>query len=319
MDDPSWPRASEWLSGGGSQDHQSPLLAVLGLPLSQASISPSQAHTTPSAVRTALRRFSTFAAIDDGGVDLEALQVVDLGDLPLADLSNDEAQDLVAAGVAEARDGPALRRVPDLMVLLGGDNAVTRPAMAAAVESLPSAGLLTLDAHHDVRDWYAGRSNGTPVRGLIDDGLPGEQVVQIGLGTFTNSRTYRDYCDANGITVITAERARSEGLVATVAEHLQRLADRCDQVYVDIDVDVLDAAYAPGCPGARPGGLSPAELHGAATQAGRHPAVIAVDIVEVDAQADIDGRTVDAAALCLLAAAAGLVLRGGRQAQTDHR
>jgi formiminoglutamase/agmatinase len=69
---------------------------------------------------------------------------------------------------------------------------------------------------------------------------------------------------------------------------------------------VLDSAYAPACPGARPGGLTPGELFAAAFLAGRDRRVRAVDIVEVDAGADIASRTVDIAALCLLNAAAGL-------------
>ena len=92
-------------------------------------------------------------------------------------------------------------------------------------------------------------------------------------------------------------------------EQLDALAERCDHLYVDLDVDVVDSAFVPGCPGARPGGLLPHELLEAAFEAGRHPEVRAVDIVEVDATRDPDGRTVDLAAMCLLAAAAGLAQR----------
>lgn len=310
MDDPLWPRASAWLAEGGSDDESAPLLAVLGAPLSQASISPSEAHTTPAAIRDALTRFSTLAALDSGDtVDLAGVRVTDLGDVGLEGIANDDAQMLLAGAVAEVFDSAALDRAPDLLVLLGGDNAVTRPAVSAAADDLGRAGLLTLDAHHDVRGWHAGRTNGTPVRGLIEDGLPGANVVQVGIGMFTNAPAYRAYCDEQGIAIVTAAQARQRGVGRCVAEELERLAQRCDQIYVDLDVDVLDAAYAPGCPGARPGGLTPWELYDAAAAAGRHPAVFAVDIVEVDAQADRDNLTVDSAALCLLAAAAGLAQR----------
>ena len=309
-EDPHWPRASAWLAGGGNVDARRPLLAVLGAPLSQASISPSRADTTPAAVRDALQRFSTLAALPDGAtVDLADVTVVDLGDLDLVDLANDDAQDLVAAAVAELEDAPALDRKPDLLVVLGGDNSVTRPAMFSAVRDLRRAGLLTLDAHHDVRGFFAGRTNGTPVRGLIDDGLPGTSIMQIGIGTFTNSPAYRAYCDSQGITVITAADAQRAGVGDCVTRSLDALAQTCDEIYVDIDVDVLDAAFAPGCPGARPGGITPAELIVAAVAAGRHPSVIAADIVEVDAEADVGGITVDIAAQCLLGLAAGLTGR----------
>ena len=310
MEDPDWPRASQWLHDGGATDAGAPLLAVLGAPLSQASISPSRADTTPAALRQALRRYATLAALPDGtAVDLAAVRVADLGDIDLAALDNEDAQALLAGAVAEIEGAPMVDRRPDLLVVLGGDNAVTRPAMAAGVRDLRRAGLLTLDAHHDVRGFHAGPTNGTPVRGLLDDGLPGHAVVQVGIGMFTNSPAYRQYCDEQGITVVTAAQARAEGVTACVQRHLDQLAAGVDEIYVDLDVDVLDAAFAPGCPGARPGGLHPDELVAAAFAAGRHPQVVAMDIVEVDAEADVGGITVDVAAQCLLAAAAGLAVR----------
>jgi arginase family enzyme len=298
-EDPLWPRASSWLRSGGSPTGRR--LGVVGVPLSRTSISPSGAHETPAAVRAALRRFSTFHAGLD--VDLESVNVRDLGDLHVAVLAGEQALASVESG---------LRTVPrfDLLVLLGGDNAVTRPALRAVAPDLSRAGLLTLDAHHDVRGFHAGPTNGTPVRGLVDDGLPGSSVVQVGIGDLTNSRAYRSWCDANGVMVVSASAARAEGVGVVVRRELDRLAASRDVLYVDLDVDVVDRVFVPGCPGARPGGLLPHELLAAAVEAGRHPAVRAVDIVEVDATADPTGVTVDLAALCLLSVAAGFAARG---------
>jgi arginase family enzyme len=293
-DDPYWPRASAWLSSGGAPEGRT--LALVGIPLSRTSISPSQAHLTPAAVRTALRRFSTFHAGLD--VDLESLRVVDHGDLDVADATVEDHLDRIDLSFVQA----------DLVLVLGGDNAITRPAMRTLLD-LPTSGLLTLDAHHDVRWFHAGATNGTPVRGLMHDGLPGTHVVQLGLGTLTNSRHYRTFCEGNGVTVRTADEIRGQ-VRAVVRGHLDELAQTCPGgVYVDLDVDVVDSAFVPGCPGARPGGLMPHELLAAAEEAGRHPAVRAVDLTEVDAGADPDGRTVDLVAQCLLSVAAGLAAR----------
>lgn len=299
-EDPLWPRASAWLASGGASTGRS--LLVVGVPTARSSISPSRADTTPAAVRAALRRYSTYDA--DLDVELEALRVTDAGDLPVAELDGDDLLAQVERGV---------RALPsaDLVVLLGGDNALTRPAARALLPELSTAGLLTLDAHHDVRGFHDGPTNGTPVRGLLDDGLPGRNVVQIGIGALTNSAAYRRWCDERGITVVTASQARRRGVATVVHEALDGLARRCSAVYVDLDVDVVDAAFAPGCPGARPGGLMPWELLDAAAEIGRHPAVVAVDVTEVDAQADATGGTADLAAACLLRAAAGLVARAG--------
>lgn len=300
-EDPLWPRASGWLGSGGGADR--PRLLVVGVPLSRTSISPSGAHQTPAAVRRALHRFATFHA--GLGVDLESVAVQDAGDLPVAALAGEEALRAVDVGLG-ALPGPAGH---DLVVLLGGDNAVTRPALRTLLPDLPRVGLLTLDAHHDVRGFHAGPTNGTPVRGLVADGLPGEHVVQVGIGDLTNSRAYRRWCDEHGVRVVGVREARTAGVAAVVRRELDRLATTCDALYVDLDVDVVDRAFVPGCPGARPGGLLPGELLEAAVEAGRHPSVRAADVVEVDASQDPTGVTVDLAAMCLLSLAAGLAAR----------
>lgn len=286
-EDPQWPRASAWLAASDLTAR----LAVLGVPLSRTSISPSGAHETPSAVRAALRRFACYHA----GLDVDLPPVRDLGDLDVASYDGEQALTIDLSQVDA-----------DLVVLLGGDNAITRPAMRSRLD-LPTAGLLTLDAHHDVRSTHAGWTNGTPVRGLIEDGLAGRSVVQVGIGELTNSRSYREFCDQQGVRVIGMADARPTGQV--VRRELDRLAQTCTHLYVDLDVDVVDSAYVPGCPGARPGGLLPADLLAAAVEAGRHPAVRAVDVVEVDATADPTVITVDLAAMCLLSVAAGFAVR----------
>jgi len=290
--DPLWPRASEWLASGGPSG--AARLAVVGVPLSRTSISPSGAHETPAAIRAALRRFATFHS---SGVDLaDSVHVTDHGDLEVADATVADADSRIATALT------ALGLEADLILLIGGDNALTRPAMRALLP-LRASGLLTLDAHHDVRGFHAGATNGTPVRGLIEDGL--SRITQLGIGALSNSAAYRSWCDDHGLTVVAVDEARGQ-VGPLVRRHLDLLAERCTDLYVDLDVDVVDSAFAPGCPGARPGGLAPHELLAAAFEAGRHPKVRAIDITEVDATRDPDGRTVDLAAMCLLSAAAGL-------------
>ena len=133
--------------------------------------------------------------------------------------------------------------------------------------------------------------------------------MQVGIADWSNSLTYRRYCEQHGIGLVSVRDATSEGVGACVRRSLDDLAGRCEAIYVDLDVDVVDAAFAPGCPGARPGGLTPGALLDAAREAGRHPLVRAVDIVEVDADRDSSGATVDLAAMCLLSVAEGLVTR----------
>ena len=293
--DPLWPSAADWLRRGTEAAPAETDLAVLGIPLSVTSITqPSGAHETPGAVRRRLAVLSTYHSERD--VDVAELAVVDMGDVD-AQPSNKEI-------ASAARD--VVREAP-MAVLLGGDNAVTYAALVGmAGDGIEGWGLVTLDAHHDVRTYEGRPGNGSPVRALIDAGLPGNQVVQVGIAGFSNSVAYRRWCDDVGIDVVTAAEVRFGTIEDVLVEAFDRLALSVDHIYVDLDIDVLDSAFAPGCPGARPGGLVPGELLAAAFLAGRNPRVRAVDIVEVDTTRDVADRTVDVAALCLLNAAAGL-------------
>lgn len=295
--DPLWYRADQWLG----EEHREPRLTVIGVPSSVASLSASSAFLTPQRLRETLGRLSTFDG--EAGVDLRALPAVDLGDWQVADLDVFAALHAIEALARELPPGP-------VRAFVGGDNAITRPLVRGlAHEDLAAIGVLTLDAHHDVRSLEGGPSNGNPIRGLIEDGLPGPQVAQVGILAFANSRDYRDECEALGITVRSRSDVEARGIETVTSEALALLASRCERVFVDVDVDVLDRAFAPACPGARPGGLSPRELFTAVRLAGRHPKVIGADFVEVDPERDVADITLFNAATAVLSFAAGVLER----------
>jgi len=298
--DPFWPRASAWLNGAHA-DFAERKLAVLGVPSRRGSITPGRCDLTPGAVREALQRFSTFDLEND--VDLEAIAAHDCGDLDVAELSIADAFGTIEEEVRLAGKGV------DALALLGGDNSITRPGVHGLGLPLEKCGLLTFDAHLDLRDLEAGLSNGNPVRALLRDGLAGKNIVQVGLQPFANSREYRDIAEQAGITLIPAAEFRRRGVEDVTGQALHYLAKHFDAIYVDFDIDVLDRAFAPGCPGARPGGITPAELRCAARLCGEHSKVRIADFVEVDPERDIAQTTVYATCMCLLGFAAGLVRR----------
>jgi len=294
--DPRWNRAGQWLSDGPGD--REPGLTVIGVPASKTSLSPTGAHTTPQAIRDALWRYSTFAA--SRGVDVATLAPLDAGDLP--DPDADEGATLSA--VAELTKGGAL------CVALGGDNSITY-AVASGVfgADLSHGGLVTLDAHHDLRD---GVSNGSPVRRLIEAGLPPSNIVQIGIADFANSHAYSMRASEYGIRVMTLDDVRRRGMTAVMRDALEIAGRGGAGIHVDLDVDVCDRSVAPGCPASVPGGLPAHDLREAAFVAGLHASVRSADIVEIDATADApDQRTIRLGALCLLELAAGLARRSG--------
>lgn len=294
--DRNWPTAAEWIEGGQSAMSLG-TLGLLGVPLCKASITPGRCDLAPRAVRSALRRFATFDVRT--GHDLRDLTIRDFGDLDVAHASPATAVDVIAAAV-----GNAMRNA-DVLVILGGDNSVTRPACLGMGTPLSECALLTLDAHFDLRDLAAGPTNGNPVRYLLADGLPGVHISQIGIQSFANSQAYARVARNAGIEVISIDEVRERGVVNVVSGALSRLATIARKIYVDLDVDVLDRGFAPGSPGSRPGGLLPFELLAAARCCGSHPQVAAIDIVEVDPSKDVADTTVLAAASCIMSFAAG--------------
>jgi formiminoglutamase len=273
--DPLWPRAGDWpaLDGDGWD------AALVGIPTWRTSLSATAAHTTPAAIREALR----FSSADP----VAGLRIADAGDAQDPDGDPGAARTLVERVLSAAR----------LVVALGGDNSAT------ALVASGASGLVTLDAHHDLRD---GHSNGSPVRELIEAGLDGRRVVQIGIDPFANSAAYAARAAELGITVITRDSIRRP-MGDVMAEALSIASDGDGYVHVDLDVDVCDRSVVPACPAAVPGGISARELRLAAAAAGRHPSVRSIDLTEIDATADApDGRTVRLAALCVLEAIAAL-------------
>ena len=165
-------------------------------------------------------------------------------------------------------------------------------------------GLVTLDAHHDLRD---GESNGSPVRRLIEAGLPGANIVQVGIADFSNSAAYAARAHELGITVIGRAELRDRPPADVISQALRVAGHGGRSVYVDIDVDVCDLAAVPGCPSAAPGGIAADELREMTFLLGGDERVRAIDITEIDATIDSpDDRTVRLAALLVLEAAAGL-------------
>ncbi|MFM5905183.1 MAG: arginase family protein [Micrococcales bacterium] len=289
--DPLWPRASTLLkpADGSSCD-----VAIVGIPAHLTSISPTNAHTTPAAIRAALARFSTWSA--SHGLDLSALNVQDFGDIQ--DPDGPEGEALTKTKVAE------LGRLADLVIGLGGDNSVTYAmAMGCFGENLGTAGLITFDAHHDLRD---GISNGSPVRRLVEAGLSGQRIVQIGIADFSNSPEYAMRAMDLGITVIPRSALRTRSLTEVMQQALEIAGAAGGPIHVDIDVDVCDRSVVPACPAAAPGGISADELRQLAYLASKHEQVKSIDITEIDATADTpDQRTVRLAALLILEALAG--------------
>lgn len=305
FEDPRWPRAGRWPGADTVGASARVDVGIIGVPTWRTSLSATGAHATPAAIRAAVQRYGTFAP----GTAWPT--VVDFGDVTEPD-GDGEAEAIEAVRRASARSS--------LVIALGGDNALTYSVALGAWTArgeaddtaheqnrVRDAGLITIDAHHDLRD---GVSNGSPVRQLLEAGLDGNRAVQLGIADFANSEFYDTRAREAGIRVVRRDEFEERPIEAIVADALETAGAARGPIHVDVDVDACDRAVAPACPASIPGGLSAYQLRRTVRLLARDPRVTSLDIAEVDATRDAaDGRTVRLAALVVLEAIAGFAER----------
>ncbi|MCF6219903.1 MAG: arginase family protein [Robiginitomaculum sp.] len=277
MQNKDWPNIAGLLSSKVGH------IALLGAPLTLGCVTPSAYHQAPAVFRKSLKRISTYDL--ETGIDLDGLAIYDYGDVDCAGLMPAKAHGPIIAAFAKAIKANLLS------VLIGGHNGITRSGVTALDPSLQNVGLLTLDAHFDLRTTKDGPANGNPVRCLLEDGLPGAHIVQIGIAPFANSRTMHETALDAGTSVYTMADCRKNGVVQTVAKGLQYLSEKCDVIYVDFDIDVIERGLSPGAPGGRAGGFTPLEIFQATRLIGGHDKVKAVDLCEFDPDLDVSDIT----------------------------
>ncbi|MDI9638811.1 arginase family protein [Kamptonema cortianum] len=300
LNDPNWPRAHDWLAGDLIGEAWT-TLAVVGAPSRLGSLTPGRCDLAPDAIRSALQKFCPYDV--DQLRDLRHVLVSDQDNLPIASKSPEELYETVRDGVEQAL------RSHDAVVLLGGDNAITRPGIHGLGVPLEQCGLITLDAHLDLRHLDDGLTNGNPVRALLKDGLPAENIAQVGIQNFANSMVYANVAFQEGIHVLSMTQVHRNGLEACLQAALDRMPEQVTHIYFDLDLDTLDRTFAPGTPGSRPGGIAPWQMIAAAEQMGSDPRVVAMDLVELDPERDTGSVVAQTAAMCLLSFASGLLGR----------
>jgi arginase family enzyme len=291
----SWPNISELLVG---IETAAPV-GLVGAPLAAGSVSPGACDRSPGLLRQTLKRIGRYDV--ETGREIRTL-LADRGDVEIAGLSIEEATAPIRDAVTDSAEAHALT------LLIGGNNAVTRPGVLSLGGPIEEIGLITLDAHLDMRDTSQGLSNGNPVRALIEDGLPGANIAQVGLAPFANSRAMHEDAIEAGNLVITVGDVRSHGIDHAIARALDHVA-HCDALVIDCDIDVIDRSQLPGAPGARPGGMAVSDFFRAVRRLASDPRVRVIDLTEWDPSLDGTDLTALTAARWVAECLAGYELR----------
>lgn len=268
----SWPNLTDLIA---PKDANAPI-GLVGAPLAAGSVTPGSCDRAPALLRATLRRIGRYDV--NTGRELASL-VADHGDVPIGGLTIEEATPAIrdACAASVQRHG--------LTLLIGGNNGVTRPGAHALGVPLSKVGLITLDAHFDMRETSGGLGNGNPVRALREDGLPGKNIAQVGLAAFANSADMHRDAVQGGHLVVTVTEVRQRGIAAAITAALSHV-NHCDAILVDCDIDVIDRAQFPGAPGARPGGMTASDFFAATRQLAADSRVRMIDLTEWDPPLD---------------------------------
>lgn len=214
---------------------------VLGVPLDSTSTYRSGARFAPLAIREASLNIETYSFRTN--MDVEDLKIHDLGDLHIAGKVDETLKrlELVTKDLLDAKKTP---------VVIGGEHTITLGVIRSLGENVA---LVSFDAHLDLRNEYMGltTSHATFMR-RINEQVNLHKILEI--GTRAVCKEELDYAKKSGTQFLTVQQIRRDGVKKTTKKIDTLLAD-CERIYLTIDMDVLDPAFAPAVQNSEPDGL----------------------------------------------------------------
>ncbi|MFZ5646774.1 MAG: agmatinase [Bacillota bacterium] len=258
---------------GSGDDYEGARAVILGAPMDQTVSFRSGARNGPRSIRSVSEVLEEYSPRLDR--DLAELLYTDLGDILIIPGKIEENLERIEKTVGKVlRDG----KFP---VMLGGEHLVTLPAVRCAASLFPELSVIHFDAHADLRDQYLGMrlSHATVMRRIVEI-IGGERLFQFGI----RSGTREEFAYARSSVNFYPDDVNIDDIVKVAG----RLKGK--PVYITLDIDVFDPAYAPGTGTPEPGGCMPAQVF-SALEALSGLDVIGFDLVEVCPAYDQSDRT----------------------------
>jgi agmatinase len=268
---------------------------LLGLPYdTSASLGWPGARYAPSRIREALRWIQN-RIVDNRVFDVESGRVLDLSRLEFKDFG-DARISRFDHETSLAQLKAAIDRVFEAgftPILLGGDHCVSWPGLQSLHgHRTGPIGIIHLDAHLDLlegSDIQGPHSGSSEIRRALElPQLAGRNVVQIGVRGF-NYPEHHQFIRQAGISLIPPAELFADGVEAVARKALKIAGDATNHIYLTVDIDVLDSAFAPGSGANEPGGITSWQLLYFVRQVA--PFVDAMDIVEVNPLTDYRDMT----------------------------
>lgn len=271
-------------------------VALLGVPTDVNSSFRRGPAGAPSRIREVLRSDVGNTATESGAELGAEIELVDEGDVEIReDATDGERISGRVAALLSASETPRHGAIPTVPLVLGGDHSITYPVVRALAALHGPLQILHIDAHSDLYDDFEGNphSHASPFARIMEQGLA-SRLVQVGIRTL--NRHQREQAQRFGVEIIPMRE---------FATHLVPVLS--GPLYVSVDLDGLDPAFAPGVSHQEPGGLTTRQLLDV-LQTQRGP-MVGADIVELNPALDLQGITAALAAK-LVKELASLAARG---------
>ena len=253
---------------------------IIGVPFDLTSTYRTGARFAPLAVREASLNIETYSF--RSGIDVEDLCLHDLGDLHVTSDTDETLKrlELVTKELLDTKKTP---------VLIGGEHTIT---LGAARAMSKNCAIISFDAHLDLRDEYMSLTTShTTFMRRINEQVHPKKIIEI--GTRAVCKEEIDYAKKAGITYITVQQIRNDGVEKTI-EKIEKLLANVKQTYLTIDLDVLDPAFVPAVPNPEPDGLCTHMFYDLLSNV-CDKRVIALDVVEVAPHYDTGITAIQAA------------------------
>ena len=287
-------------------------IAIIGAPVDMGVVGRPGARYGPRAIRQAdywpkPAKSSNLYHLNLEVFPLKKMNVVDFGDANCPPSSLEKSHEAVEKKVTEALDADAIP------IVLGGDHSITLPSATAVAKKYGygNVGMVHFDAHADTRESSYGDvliGHGSPMRRLIESGaIPGKNFVQIGLRGPWPPPVDQKWMKDQGMRWHLMAEIEKKGFDEVLEMAISEALDGPDKLYISVDVDVMDPAFAPGTGTPEPGGISSLELLRAIREIVLSKGMVAMDVVEVAPIYDQPGDiTAQAAHRCIYEAISAL-------------
>jgi len=299
-----------WTHDQAALADAAPDVAIVGAPFDVAVTHRPGARFGPRAIRAASNLTAgSFHHLGFRIKPFDFLSAVDAGDAFCVPGDIERGHDGIRDKQRELL-GAAPACVP---MILGGDHSITYPAASVVADHHErKVGIVHFDAHADAADdsWGVSLSHGTPMRRLIEGGhVAGRNFVQVGLRGYWPPPETLEWMAAQGMRSHFQSEIEARGFDEVITEAIEQALDGPDLIYLSVDVDVLDPAFAPGTGTPEPGGLSARELLRAVRRICAEVDVCALDVVEVSPPYDPSGITAEVAHRVVCEAISALAVR----------